>query len=61
MSQPHFYQGDPYYQQQVTGLNPDKDLHETFIGVEPVSLLMYKLLTKIFSSVCNYIYPLHGH
>ncbi len=41
ISQPHFYQGDPYYQQQVGGLSPDKDKHETFIGVEPVSLPAY--------------------
>ena len=37
MSQPHFYQGAKQYKDAVRGLHPEKELHETFVDVEPVS------------------------
>ncbi|XP_075153553.1 protein peste-like [Haematobia irritans] len=35
MSFPHFYQADPYYVNQVEGLNPNKDQHEFYMILEP--------------------------
>ncbi len=39
MSQPHFYQADPYYIDQLApgSMHPDKDKHETTFLVEPLS------------------------
>lgn len=39
VSFPHFYLADPFYLNQVEGLNPQKDLHEFFIDLEPVCKL----------------------
>lgn len=36
ISFPHFYLADPYYLNQVDGLNPQKELHEFHIDLEPV-------------------------
>ena len=36
VSFPHFYLADPYYADQVEGLNPDKDLHQFHIDLEPI-------------------------
>ena len=38
-SYPHYYLADPYYIDQVEGLRPEKDLHQFYIDLEPVSLL----------------------
>jgi len=35
VSFPHFYLADPFYGEQVEGLNPQKDLHEFHIDLEP--------------------------
>jgi len=35
VSFPHFYLGDPYYVDQVNGLNPEQDRHEFHIDLEP--------------------------
>ena len=37
ISFPHFYLADPYYTRQVDGLQPDKDLHQFRIDLEPVN------------------------
>jgi hypothetical protein len=34
---PHFYQGDEKYINAVDGLSPNKEEHQTFFDVEPVS------------------------
>ena len=36
VSQPHFYGADPYYTDNVEGLNPVKEKHEMFMTMEPV-------------------------
>lgn len=36
MSYPHFYMADSSYLDAVEGLTPDKNLHESFISLEPV-------------------------
>ncbi|XP_075153552.1 peste [Haematobia irritans] len=37
MSYPHFYRADPIYLEAVEGLNPEKDKHEFFMTLEPMS------------------------
>lgn len=37
MSFPHFYNADPFYRQQVEGMQPEKDKHEFYVALEPVS------------------------
>jgi len=37
LSQPHFYQADPYYLSGVEGLQPKEELHGTYFRVEPQS------------------------
>lgn len=40
VSFPHFYQADPLYLSNITGLNPSQNLHEFYIIVEPVSFII---------------------
>nr|QAB43879.1 sensory neurone membrane protein SNMP2b [Oedaleus asiaticus] len=37
VSYPHFYQAEPEYLQYAEGLSPSKELHETFVVIEPES------------------------
>lgn len=37
VSLPHFYKGDPSLLNEVEGLKPDKEKHETFMVYQPVS------------------------
>lgn len=37
MSFPHFYNADPYYTNQVDGLNPSRDKHEFYMILEPLT------------------------
>jgi hypothetical protein len=41
VSFPHFYEADPSYLLNIKGLNPDQDLHEFYVAVEPVSYVAY--------------------
>ena len=36
VSFPHFYNADPFYLEQVEGQNPQEDLHQFHIDMEPV-------------------------
>jgi len=36
-SSPHFFHADPYYVNQVAGLQPEADKHQFYITLEPVS------------------------
>ena len=36
ISPPHFYLGNESLVKAVTGLHPDKKLHQTFVDIEPV-------------------------
>ncbi|RZB38896.1 CD36 domain containing protein, partial [Asbolus verrucosus] len=38
-SLPHFYNADPYYINQIEGLQPDRKKHEFFVIIEPVTFL----------------------
>ena len=35
MSWPHFYNGDATFLEDVDGLNPDQDLHDSLFDIEP--------------------------
>jgi hypothetical protein len=37
MSYPHFFEADEYYLQNVDGMNPNRDKHQSYITLEPVS------------------------
>lgn len=37
MSFPHYYAADPYYLQHVDGLQPDREKHEFFMTMEPMT------------------------
>ena len=36
-SKPHFLDGDPGYVANVTGLHPNRSLHDSFLNVEPLT------------------------
>lgn len=38
VSFPHFYQADPKYINAIEGMNPNKEEHETYLDLNPVSL-----------------------
>ena len=40
ISFPHFYKADPSYLMNIKGLNPNPDLHELYVIVEPVSFMI---------------------
>jgi scavenger receptor class B, member 1 len=44
MSYPHFYMADESYLEAVEGLTPNKNLHESFMSLEPVSCLFLQNL-----------------
>lgn len=37
VSFPHYYLADPFFQSQVDGLNPQQELHEFHVDLEPVN------------------------
>ena len=48
MSQPHFYQADPFFVAQVGGgLNPEKEKHETFIWLDRDSGVPMSLVVRL--------------
>lgn len=40
LSFPHFYKADPKLLEDVEGLSPDQEKHETFLKIQPVSTIM---------------------
>lgn len=38
MSFPHYFAADPFYANEVEGLKPEKEKHESYFTLEPVSL-----------------------
>jgi hypothetical protein len=46
ISNPHFYQSNPKFLNEVEGLEPNQDLHETYLKIQPVIYMRY--LTKFF-------------
>lgn len=47
MSTPHFYQGDPEDAQQVDGLRPRAEEHETYLDVEPTTGVTMRAAKRI--------------
>lgn len=43
---PHFYLAHKYVTERVTGLNPKREEHETYVDIEPVSKNLYLILMK---------------
>lgn len=41
---PHFYQADESIIEQIDGLDPQKELHESYVDLHPVSFDYYLLL-----------------
>lgn len=41
MSSPHFYQADEKFVQDVFGMKPKKEQHETTIDINPVGMTTY--------------------
>jgi len=40
LSFPHFYKADPKLLEDVEGLSPDQEKHETFLKIQPVSTII---------------------
>ena len=38
MSSPHFYQADEKFVEDIFGMNPNKELHQTTIDIQPVGI-----------------------
>jgi len=52
VSQPHFYQADPYYLDQVDGLEaPQEHLHSTYLRIEPQSGLPTDVVVRFQMNV----------
>uniref|UniRef100_A0A1I8QA97 Uncharacterized protein n=1 Tax=Stomoxys calcitrans TaxID=35570 RepID=A0A1I8QA97_STOCA len=47
VSKPHFLGADPYYAQQVEGMEPNKTWHETLITLEPRTGLMIEIKGRL--------------
>lgn len=39
LSFPHFYKADPNLLDAVEGLNPRREIHETYFKIQPVSVI----------------------
>lgn len=51
MSSPHFYQADEKFAQDVFGMTPNKEEHQTAIDINPVGITTLKLKCLIRSRV----------
>ena len=56
---PHFYQADETIIEQIDGLDPQKELHESYVDLHPVSFNYY-LLLGMNHFVSKLIYFLSG-
>lgn len=36
-SKPHFLHADPVFRRNVTGMHPDPSIHDSYVGVEPIT------------------------
>lgn len=58
VSFPHYFLADPFYSNFVTGLNPQKDLHEFHIDLEPVTFsTVLSILNHIILHFLNRKWP----
>ncbi|XP_064415855.1 lysosome membrane protein 2c isoform X2 [Latimeria chalumnae] len=42
MSSPHFYQADPKYKDAISGMNPNKENHQTFLDINPLTGILVR-------------------
>lgn len=49
VSQPHFYNGDPSLLEEVDGLKPEKEKHQTILAINPVKAHFLTGAFQIFS------------
>lgn len=52
MSFPHFYQADEKFVSAIDGMHPNKEYHETFVDINPVSTHIFLRKKHPFYSVC---------
>lgn len=57
MSFPHFYAADPYYLQLVDGLQPEKELHEFQMTMEPNMAIPVDVSARLQVNVKTQTYP----
>uniref|UniRef100_A0A8C5TYC7 Lysosome membrane protein 2 n=1 Tax=Malurus cyaneus samueli TaxID=2593467 RepID=A0A8C5TYC7_9PASS len=50
LSAPHFYQADPKFVEDIEGMHPRKEYHETFLDINPVS-------AAFFQGFCGWMDP----
>lgn len=58
MSSPHFYQADDKYVQDVFGMNPNKEEHETVIDVNPLTGMLLRGAKRVQVNV--YLHQIPG-
>lgn len=46
LSAPHFYQADQKFVEDIEGMHPKKEYHETFLDINPVSAAFFKELHR---------------
>lgn len=46
VSFPHYYLADPFFQEQVEGLNPIKEHHQFHVDLEPVNIQFQVVVTQ---------------
>lgn len=65
MSSPHFYQGDEKFVQDIFGMRPNKEQHQTMIDINPVgtsTLILIDPLQTCFRTYKTYIsFPQKSH
>lgn len=49
MSFPHFYQADEKFISAIKGMHPNKEEHESFVDINPVSTHFFSLCTCRFT------------
>lgn len=44
---PHFYNADPSLLEQIDGLNPQKELHESYLKIQPKTGIPLEALVRL--------------
>jgi hypothetical protein len=53
MSFPHFYQADEKFISAIDGMHPNKEDHETFVDINPVSTYFFLVRAEVL--FCFYV------
>ncbi|XP_055609818.1 protein peste-like [Uranotaenia lowii] len=57
VSFPHFYMGDSFYHDQMGGMNPEKERHQFYLIIEPITGLVLKAAVRFQINVLLQPYP----